>query len=107
MIPSKLPHINSILMLIILLLVATIGLKGMKQEGLVLRGNLTLASPDGSDLYFSVGETLVIALPKGSSLAPGLNALIGKRVVISVFEDDRKAMKFGRLSRSTPIEGEQ
>ena len=55
-------------------------------EGFVLKGVLTNASPDNTP-YFKVGDALVLMLPEDSALLPGLRALEGKRVVISVFPD--------------------
>ena len=85
-------HIDAIIFLIVALiaLVILIGTGGrvtaQAPEGFVLRGTLMNASPDNTP-YFQIGDAVVLMLPEDSALLPGLRALEGKRVVISVFPD--------------------
>lgn len=53
------------------------------QEGMILRGVLESASSDGTP-YFKIGEAFIITMPRDSALVPGIRALEGKKVIISI-----------------------
>lgn len=75
-----------VVLLTLLALFIVAAVNAQQPEGFVLRGDLTSAASDGSG-YFKIGEALILMTPKDSALLPGLRALEGKRVVVTVLED--------------------